>query len=163
MGADVANGATGPGACWVGAPFRALGTLMLDRFGQPVLRIFRMKHAQVSDLPGKDHVTHLPDHRIAGVIVGQNVEFAGCLDNPLQLQRIGKGGRCWLVTDHMKARFKRCFGSCEMQVIGRGNHDGLNRILAPAFSSEHCLDGIIDPVSGHTDFLSRGVIAVMIR
>ena len=50
MGADVADGAAGAGTCRVGAPCGLLLAGLLDRLGQPVLRVFGLHQADVAEL-----------------------------------------------------------------------------------------------------------------
>ena len=69
MRADVAERARA-GLLGIRAPARLLLPGLLERGGQPALRIFRLHHAQLADEPVGDELLGMPDHRVAGVVEG---------------------------------------------------------------------------------------------
>ena len=66
--ADVGEARRGAGARGIGAPFRLLLAIGVDRLRQPVLDIGGVDDPDVADLAGSDHFARLPDHGIAGVV-----------------------------------------------------------------------------------------------
>src|SRR5690606_18598574 len=77
--ADVADTAPGARACRVGPPLGLLLPAVLDLLGEPVLHVLGMDQADCAELAGGDHGARLPDHRIAGVVVGEHKDEAALL------------------------------------------------------------------------------------
>ena len=73
VGANIAEASGGAAARRVGAPFRLLLAGALKRLSQPVLRIFHLHQTHFAELAGSDHIAGLPDHRITGVVAGEQV------------------------------------------------------------------------------------------
>ena len=67
MRADVAE-RTGAGLLGIRAPARLLLPGLLERGGQPALRILRLHHAQRADEAIGDELLGVADHRVAGVV-----------------------------------------------------------------------------------------------
>ena len=68
MDADVGETGRGAGAGGVGAPFRLLLPVGVDRLRQPVLDIGCVHDPDGADVAGRDHLTRLTHHRIASVV-----------------------------------------------------------------------------------------------
>ena len=66
--ADVGETGGSAGAGGIGAPFRLLLAVRVDRLGQPILDIGRVDDAQLPEFAGRDHFARLPHHGIAGVV-----------------------------------------------------------------------------------------------
>jgi hypothetical protein len=80
MSADVAGRAASARLLGIGTPGRLFLAGRLDGLGQPILRIFRLYDADVAKLALRHHLARLPHHGIAGVVVRQDEELAGFLD-----------------------------------------------------------------------------------
>ena len=106
VGADVAErsrrGRCAPGRC----ASRLLLAGVLKRRGEPVLRIFDLDHAELAELAGGDHLARLPDHRIAGVVVGQAEDSPVRSDRLARGQRVVERGGERLVADDVDAGFE---------------------------------------------------------
>ena len=69
VGANVPCGAPCPGSGRICAP---LGLLEILRLGEPILRVFDLHHADFADLSGGDHLSCLPHHGVARVVVRED-------------------------------------------------------------------------------------------
>jgi len=72
MRADVAEATAGPALRGIRAPGGLFLSGVLKRGGQPVLRVFDLHDANLSELAVGDHLAGLADHRIARVIVRES-------------------------------------------------------------------------------------------
>ena len=70
VGADVAEAPPAPDCFGSVRQSACFWPVFSKRLGQPVLRVFGLHDAEVAELAGGDHGARLPDHRIAGVVVG---------------------------------------------------------------------------------------------
>ena len=69
MGSDIANGPC-PRTQGIGAPV-GLFVVWICGLGQPILGVFRMNNANVTQVPIGNHFARLTDQRIARVIMCQ--------------------------------------------------------------------------------------------
>ena len=72
----------------VGAPVGLFVVATFLLFGQPVLDIFSLDHANFTQVSVGHHLTGLTHHGIAGVVVGQAEDHTGTLGNAGQFQGI---------------------------------------------------------------------------
>ena len=130
MGADIPGGPTRTGFGRIGAPVGLFLPRGLQRFGQPVLRIFHLHKADVAKRARTHHGLGLADHRVAGVIVGQSEDHAGSLGSFCQLFRLGQGGGQRFVADHMDAAFDKLHRHRRVHVVGGDDGHHLDAVFA---------------------------------
>ena len=140
MGADIPHRAARARACGIGAPFGLFDAFVLHRRGQPVLRVFRLNDADLAQIACRHHGPRLADHRIAGVIMGEDEKRLGLGDAGRQRLRILQRGGQGLVADHMDALGQERLRGSSMDVVGRDNRDRLDPVLAGGFGLGHLLE-----------------------
>src|SRR5262249_15329905 len=72
MGTDVAERSGGSRALRIGAPLCLLVAASLQWLGKPILRIFDLHQAHLTERSPKDHLARLTHHWVAGVGVRQS-------------------------------------------------------------------------------------------
>ena len=151
MNADVGEAGGGTRATRIGAPFRLLVSVGVDRQGQPVLDISRVDDPDVADFARLDHFARLAHHRIAGIVEGhrKNEPFgAGELD---QLRRFGERRRQRLVADDVDSRLQKRSGDGEVKVVRGDNDGGLYAVRARRLSDRHFAIVRVGPVRRKPD------------
>ena len=108
MGADVADRAAGAGARRVGAPVGLLVAGLLERRRSASPADIRPAPRRISpSSPVRHHRARLPDHRIAGVVVGQHEDARRSRGDSLrQLPRLGQRRGQRLVADDVDAALR---------------------------------------------------------
>ncbi len=153
MGADIADTAAGSGAAGVVAPFRLFGD---DFLRQPFLRVFHLHYAERPERAFFDHGARLPDHGVAGVIMGQAEDEAGF--GLQRHQRFGlfaaHGHR--LVADDVEAEFQRQLCDGKVQVVRGDDRDGVDLIRPRGLAFEHLRVALVNPLSCEAERLAGG-------
>jgi hypothetical protein len=132
MRADIADRAAGPGAGGVGPP---VGLLALDRLGQPVLGVFDLHEPYRPERAVGDHRPRLPDHRVAGVVVGQHEERVRLGRGPREVAGLVEGARQRLVADDVDAAGEERLGGRRVHVVRRDDRHRLDAVGAGASAS----------------------------
>ena len=132
VGADVAERPAG--AALAGSPRQSACFCRWSRsVGQPVLCVLGLDDADGAEFAGLDHLAGLPDHRIAGVVVGQaksRPERCTELDEvAASRQRGGQG----LVADHRDPGGEEGAGGGVVDVVGGDDGDRVNPVGAGGF------------------------------
>jgi hypothetical protein len=101
----------------------------LEPSSKPALGILGHDFANDAELPRPDELARLVDHRVAGVVMGQNKDLSGFRHE--RTQRLGfrqiEGDR--LVANHIEAEFETQLGRSEVFMIGRDDDDEIEPAL----------------------------------
>ena len=121
--ADVADAAADPRALRVGAPHGLLVAVFLDGVSQPVLVVFHLHFAQLSQPPGANEVAGLANHRVPGINLGQRQQPAAALQDAGDVLGVRQGIGQGLVANDVNAGLEKRARHGGVQVVGR-RHDG---------------------------------------
>ena len=129
MGADVADGGADAGASRVQPPLGLSHAEFLVRGGQEVLQVLDNDLAHPPHLSRTEQRARLPDHGMAGVVVGQGKDQARFLDDVYELlglfQRVSHG----LVADDVDAGLQERAADVEMGDVGSDDADEVNALI----------------------------------
>ena len=120
----------GPALRRIGAPCCLLLARLLERRGQPVLRVFDLHYPDRAQLAVGHHLASLPYQRIAGVVVGHGKEDAGTAHHLGQVASVFKSGGEWLVANDVNASFEKCFCRRVVQMVRCDDGHGVNAIFS---------------------------------
>ncbi len=148
--ADVGETCGSAGARRIGAPFRLLVSVGVDRQGQPILDISCVDDPNVAEFASFDHFARLAHHRIAGVVQSHRKNQPLCARELDQLGRFSKRRRQRLVADDVYARFEERFCDREVQVVRGDDDDGLDAIRARCLANRHFAIIRVGPVRRKT-------------
>jgi hypothetical protein len=115
---DVAEGARA-GLLGVGAPAGLLVALLLQRRGEPALRVLGDDLANGAQLAVPHQIARLLDQRVAGVVVREREHDVLLIHETAQRFRVAEGGRHRLVADDVEAFLDEGPRDVEVQNIGR--------------------------------------------
>ena len=104
--------------------------VLLERRGQPVLRVFDLDHADRAQLALGHHLASLPYQRIAGVVVGHGKQEAGAAHHLGQVASVFKSGGEWLVANDVNAGFEKCLRRRVVQMVWSDDGHGVNAIFS---------------------------------
>ena len=104
-----------------------------------------------------DHLACLPDHGIAGVVVGQHEHAAGLVHEFGELACILKRGGQRLVADDVNAAFKECLRGRKMHVVGRDDRHCVDPVLAPRLALGHLGEVGVTAARINPELLARGL------
>ena len=154
---DVAGAAGRAGASGVGAPARLLLAGILELGGQPVLGVLGLHDPHRAELPVGHHLPGLPDHRVAGVIVGQREDAARLVHQLGELARVLERRGHRLVADDVDAAIEERLGGREVDVVGRDDRHHVDPVLAARLALGHL--GKVAVAAGRVDaeLLARGL------
>src|SRR5689334_18896746 len=99
MRADIAGRAADARLRRIGAPGGLFLAGLLDRFRQPVLRIFGLDDSYIAEFAVRDHLTRMADHWITGIVMRQHEESGALIGDLLELLGISKIGCQRLIAD----------------------------------------------------------------
>ena len=133
VSSDVSQRTSGTALSRVGAPGGLFLSGLLQRCGQPVLRIFNLDHANRSQLSTGDHLPGLAHQRIAGIVVRHRKEQPGAAHGPLQVLGILESGGERLVADDVDAGLEKRFCRRIVQMVWGHDGDGINAIFSGRF------------------------------
>ncbi len=148
VGADIPHGARGTGDSGVHPP-AADGALRVGQQArEPPLGVLDHHLVDPADSPFPHHVARLLDHRVAGVIVGQDKDPAGPLDHRLQFLRLLQAGAHGLVQHHVKTGLQKGFRHLEMGDVGGDDRDEIEPLALrlPGLLFRHLAIVAIDPL-----------------
>ena len=146
MRADIGHGAARAGARRIGAPVGLLLARLLERRGQPVLRILDLDHAQPAEPAVRHHGPGLADHGVGRVVVGQHEHPPGPLHQPHQLLRVRDAGGQRLVAQHVDAGLEERPCGRQVQMVGRHDRDHVDAVRAAPFLLRHLGEGGVGPL-----------------
>ncbi len=152
--------AAGAGALGVGPPRRLLLSVALDRVGQPVLRILGLHHADVAEDAGLHHLARLPDHRVAGVVVGQHEDLAALLDQRGELLGVGQRRGQRLVADDVDAGLEEGLRRRIMHVVRRDDRHRLDAVGPRRLGPRHLRVVDVGAVGLEAELRARGAGAL---
>ena len=155
--ADVADRAGDAAPGWVGAPVGLLVGLGLELCREPSLVVFDDDLAELADRAGAHHLTRLPHHRVAAVVIGHGENCALLRDPRDQIDRLRAGVHQRLVADDMKARIDERARHLVVNVVRRDDAHDIDALVAcPAqFVVEQRLPGAVVARVGQPEFASR--------
>ena len=130
----------------IGAPFRLLVSVGVDRQGQPILDISRVDDPDVADFAGFDHLARLAHHRIAGVVQGHRENEPLRARELDQFRRFGERRRQRLVADDVDSRFEERLRDGEVQVVRGDDDDGLDAVRTRRLANRHLAIVRVGPV-----------------
>ena len=160
VGADVADAARRPGLLGVGAPGRLLVTRILDFLAQPVLGVLDLDHPDGAELARQHHLARLPDHGIAGVVVGQAEHQAGPPHRLGQVHGIVERGGQRLVADDVDSGLQERRGGPVVEVVRRHDGDDVDTVAARRLRRRHLGVATVGPFARHAEFGGRSPAAV---
>ena len=137
VGADVADRAAGTGPVGIDAPAGLLGAFVLGPARQPVLDIDRVDDTDRTEFARRHHRAGLPDHRVAGVIVGEHEELPRAGRDGREIARLRERRRQRLVADDVEAGFEERLRDRKMQVVGRDDRHRFDAVRPLLFSRRH--------------------------
>ena len=120
----------------------------LQRLGQPGLDVFDIDEAQLAEQAGGDHGAGLPDHRIAGIGVGDGEEPAGAAPGFDQILGLLDRHRQRLVADDVEAGFHEGFRRAVMNIVRGDDGDDVDPVGTVALAFHHRLPGLVAAVRG---------------
>ena len=91
VAADVAHAVRHAGLPRVRAPGGLLLPRSLERRGEPLLRVLGGDEADVAQLAARDHLAHVPHHRVAGVRIGDGEQQPLPLRQGAERPRVRRG------------------------------------------------------------------------
>ena len=106
--------------------------------------------------PVGDHGARLPDHRVAGVVVGEHEERVRLGRRLLQPLRLGERRGQRLVADHVDAALEELARGRGVHVVGRDDRDRLDAVLPPRLALGHGREVVVDPVGREPERRARG-------
>ena len=92
------------------------------------LRILGDDLEDAAELAGLHHGAGFLDHRIAGVVVGQREDEAGCIDEFFEFLGFREGERHRLLADDVDAGFEEGLGDREVQVVAGDDGDEVDAL-----------------------------------
>ena len=120
-----------PDRAGIGAPVGLLLAGLLERLGQPVLRVLDLHDADLAELAGAHHLARLPHHRVAGVVVRHGEDEPGLARRSVgELPRLLQRRRQRLVADDVDAGLEEGRGGRRVHVVRRDDRHRLDAVLA---------------------------------
>ena len=107
MSADVSQRTGGTALRGIRAPGGLLLSGLLQRRGQPVLRVFHLDHTDRAEFSIRDHLPGLPHQRMAGVVVGDGKEQPGAAHDLRQVLGVLERGGERLAADDVDASLEK--------------------------------------------------------
>jgi len=154
MGADIADTTAGTGALRIGAPIRLFLARSLQPFGQPVLGIFHLYDAEIAKRALGHHLPCVPDHRIAGVVIGNSEDAATFRRQFREAFRFLQGRGQRLIADHMNASLEKGAGDWCMHMIGRDDRHRLDAVGPLGLGLGHRREIAVDAVLAEAQSLA---------
>ena len=163
MRSNVAYGPGYAGLLGVGSPLGLLGASLLDLAREPPLLVLDDDFAYLPEVPLSDHVRGLPDHRVAGVLVGDSEDDAALLDDADEVLGLLRVVDHRLVAHHVEAGLGEGARHRIVHVVRRDHAHEVDALLfwESELSFEHLLPGAVislleGPARGPKPWPSRG-------
>src|SRR3984957_6711488 len=146
MGSDVAKSAPRPTLLRISTPERLLLPGLLQRRGQPVLRVLHLNDSNLAKFSVGNHLPGLPDHGISGVVVSHGKEKAGAADGLSQAPRVFKSRRKRLVANDVDASLEKRLRRRVMQMVGSDNRNRVDAVFSARFLGSHFGEAAVGPI-----------------
>ena len=117
--------------------------VVLERRGQPVLRILGLDHPDPAELARRDPLARLAHHRKAGVVVGQPEHEAGAPHGLDQVERVVEVGGQRLVADHVDPGLEERLRGRMVDVVRGHDRDRVDAVVARGLALGHLREAAV--------------------